>query len=624
MNNAPAAAMDMVRSTLPHLLRHRAQTIAERVAMREKVRGIWQRITWAQYEERVIDCAMGLEALGFKRGDRLAIASEDTPEWIIVDMATQALGGVSVGIYPSNAWTEIQYIVRHSCCRFVVCGDQEQTDKLLNACQNGGGLPLVEKLICVDMKGMRHYDDSRIVPFESVCRAPSRLPNAGKQDWWQKALAHISPDDIGIIVYTSGTTGPPKGAQLRHTNLLHSADALVRMYGLNADNYSVLCYLPLCHVGERICSMTVHLCTGGVVNFSESIDTVQQNICEISPSFFLGMPRIWEKHRLSALIKRKEAGWLQRRLFEVVFQRAYAKLAHEDADALKEQKRRGLLSRMENWLCWLLVFRSVIRHMGLDHSIVRICGGASVSPETLRFFEVLGLPVYQVYGLTESGGITFAQHPLSRLAGCAGPPIPGIQYRIAADGEILIKGPTVFAGYLFDDESTAKVLGADSWLSTGDVAEQASNGEIRIVDRKKAIIITSGGKNIAPSEIENALKESPYIREAIILGEARHFVAALIQVDPETVGKWAQEQRLAYTNYRSLSLLTQVNALVAAEVERVNARFARVESIRKFSILTKELDQDDGELTATQKVKRSAIEKKYAQEIADIYGEASA
>jgi long-chain acyl-CoA synthetase len=309
----------------------------------------------------------------------------------------------------------------------------------------------------------------------------------------------------------------------------------------------------------------------------------------------------------------------------VIFKRAYAKLAQEDlANQSGAPRQRGLASRLENWAYWLLVFRSVIRHMGLDHSVVRICGGSSVSPETLRFFEVLGLPVYQVYGLTESGGITFAQHAKVRKPGCAGPPIAGIEYRIAPDGEILIKGPTVFAGYLYDDESTAKVLDADGWLSTGDVVEQADNGEIRIVDRKKAIIITSGGKNIAPSEIENALKESPYIREAIILGEARHFVAALIQVDPEIVGKWAQEQKLPYTNYRSLAAMDQVRKLVSVEVERVNGRFARVENIRKFVILGKELDQDDGELTATQKVKRAAIEKKYASEIAEIYGEEAA
>jgi long-chain acyl-CoA synthetase len=239
----------------------------------------------------------------------------------------------------------------------------------------------------------------------------------------------------------------------------------------------------------------------------------------------------------------------------------------------------------------------------------------------MRFFEVLGLPVYQVYGLTESGGITFAQHANARANGCAGQPIAGIEFRMAPDGEIQMKGPTIFAGYLFDDISTRAVLNDAGWLSSGDIVETTPNGEIRVVDRKKAIIITSGGKNIAPSEIENALKESPYIREAIILGEARHFLAALIQIDSETVGKWAQEQRLAYTNYRSLAALSEVNALVSIEVARVNGRFARVENIRKFAILNKELDQDDGELTATQKVKRSAIEKKYATEIAHIYGE---
>ncbi len=616
---------DMVRTTLPHLLRYRAATLGDAVAMREKVRGIWVRVSWRDYEARVINFALGLAAMGFTRGDRLAIAGEDTPEWIIADLAVQALGGISVGIYPTNAWPEIQYIVRHSRCRFVICGDQEQTDKLLRALDEEGGLPLVEKLICVDAKGMRHYDDARIVAFDTVSQQGGLKPAEEKSTWWDSALDKIGPDDIGIIVYTSGTTGPPKGAQLRHSNLLHSADALAISYGLTASNYSVLCYLPLCHVGERICSMTLHLRTGGVVNFSESIDTVQQNIAEISPTFFLGMPRIWEKHRLSALIKLKEAGWLQRRLFEVIFKRAYAKLAAEDqANQSGAPRQRGLASRLENWAHWLLVFRSVIRHMGLDHSVVRICGGSSVSPETLRFFEALGLPVYQVYGLTESGGITFAQHAKVRKPGCAGPPIVGIDYRVAADGEILIKGPTVFAGYLYDEESTAKVLDAEGWLSTGDVVEQADNGEIRIVDRKKAIIITSGGKNIAPSEIENALKESPYIREAIILGEARHFVAALIQVDPEIVGKWAQEQKLPYTNYRSLAAMEQVRKLVSVEVDRVNGRFARVENIRKFVILGKELDQDDGELTATQKVKRSAIEKKYASEIAEIYGESAA
>jgi long-chain acyl-CoA synthetase len=607
---------DIVRTTLPHLLRFRAQTTPDRVAMREKVRGIWMRTSWAEYERRVRTFAFGLQALGFRRGDRLAIASEDVPEWLVADLAAQALGGVAVGIYPTNPWPELQYIVRHSQSRFVVCGDQEQVDKVLDAADRDGGLPLVEKIICIDMKGMRHYADPRIISFDEVVAAAGEIPAADADSRWQETLAKITPEDICIIVYTSGTTGPPKGAQIRHVNLLHSADALARMYDLNADNYSVLCYLPLCHVAERICSVTLHLRTGGTVNFAESIDTVETNIREIGPTLFLGVPRIWEKHRLNALIRLNEGAWYQKKLFNWFFKRAQKRLE-------TGQPAIGL-AKLEQFVAWLMVFRAVTRHMGLDHSIVRICGGASVSPETLRFFEVLGLPVYQVYGLTESGGITFIQHPKARTYGAAGQPIGGVEFRIADDGEILIKSPTNFAGYLFDEKATGDVLTEDGWLHTGDIAEHAGQGEIRIVDRKKAIIITSGGKNIAPSEIENALKESLFIREAIILGEARHFVAALIQINMDSVGKWAQDRGLAYTNYRSLSQLPEVRELVKADVDRVNKRFARVENVRKFVILDKELDHDDGELTATQKVKRSYIEKKYAGEIARIYGEAGA
>lgn len=612
---------DMVRTTLPHLLRFRAQTTPERVAMREKVRGVWRRTTWAGYETRVRDFALGLQALGFSRGDRLAIASEDVPEWLVADLAAQSLGGVGVGIYPTNPWPELQYIVRHSQARFVVCGDQEQVDKVLEAMQREGGLPLVEKIICIDMKGMRHYDDPRIVSFEAVSAFALSLAPEEAERRWSGFLGKITPEDICIIVYTSGTTGPPKGAQLRHVNLLHSADALARIYGLDAENYSVLCYLPLCHVAERICSVTLHLRTGGTVNFAESIDTVETNIREIGPTLFLGVPRIWEKHRLNALIRLNEARWYQKKLFDMLFERARRRL--EAVDGGSKPHRAGLMEQIERFLSWLLVFRPVTRHMGLDHSIVRICGGASVSPETLRFFEVLGLPVYQVYGLTESGGITFVQHSGARTYGAAGQPIDAVEFRIAEDGEVLIRSPTNFAGYLFDDEASAEVM-RNGWLHTGDIVEPAGDGEIRIVDRKKAIIITSGGKNIAPSEIENALKESLFIREAIILGEARHFVSALIQINMDSVGKWAQERGLAYTNYRSLSQLPEVHELVKGEVDRVNKRFARVENIRKFVILEKELDHDDGELTATQKVKRSYIEKKYAGEIARIYGEGAA
>jgi long-chain acyl-CoA synthetase len=527
---------ELVNTTLPHLLARRARMSPDRVAMREKIRGVWCRSNWADYERRVKEFAYALTRSGFRRGDRLAIASEDTPEWLVADLAVQSLGGVSVGIYPTNPWPELQYIVRHSQCRFVVCGDQEQVDKVLDASKENGGLPLVDRIICVDMKGMRNYSDPRLIAWEDVVQAARDAEAADVDREWLESLGKITPDDICIIVYTSGTTGPPKGAQLRHRNLLHSAEAIVRTYGLTAANYSVLCYLPLCHVGERICSMTVHLCTGGTVNFAESIDTIDTNIREIGPSFFLGMPRVWEKHRLNALIRLNEARLYQKWLFDVLFERIRARLDIR-LKAGRPPRLTGFYEKALSLVAHWLVFRSVKRHMGLDHSVVRICGGAPVSPETLLFFAVLGLPVYQVYGLTESGGITFLQHEKAWLPGAAGAPISGVDYRLADDGEILIRSPTVFCGYLFDDDATRRVLTADGWLSTGDIGERAGDSEIRIVDRKKAIIITSGGKNIAPSEIENALKESLFIREAIILGEQRHFVSALIQINMDSVGK---------------------------------------------------------------------------------------
>ena len=611
-----------VRTPLPCLLRHWARTRPDRLALREKDRGVWKRTTWAAYEARVRDFAIGLEKLGFMKGDRLAIAGEDTPEWIIADLAAQALGGVTVGIYPTNPWPELQYIVRHSRSRFVVCGDQEQVDKVLDASENEGGLPHVERIVCIDMKGMRGYDDPRLVSFESVSRQGREALGASEGvRHWNDLLDRISPDDVSVIVYTSGTTGPPKGAQLTHYNLMFCGDNLCRRYGLGADNYTVLCYLPLCHVAERVISVVLHLQTGGNINFAESIDTVYEDIREIGPTVFLGVPRIWEKMRQSVLIQLQDATWLERRVFEWVFRRTHSRLvASERKNADGRQPANGPWARLEQGFFWLILFRSLQRHMGLDHSFVRICGGASVGPETLRFFEVLGLPVYQVYGLTESGGMIFTQDAQTRLHGCAGCAIDGIEYRIEEDGELIVRGPNVFAGYLFDAEGTQSVLDSDGWLRTGDVVEKAPNGEIRVIDRKKAIIITSGGKNIAPSEMENALKESMYIREVIIVGEARHFVSALIQIDMDAVGKWAQEQGLAYTNYRSLARLPEVRELVAGVVNGANERFAKVARVRKFVILDKELDHDDGELTATQKVKRAFIEVKFAKEIASIYG----
>lgn len=611
-----ARALQQGTITMPQLLMHWADTMPGELAMREKDLGIWNRITWRDYFEQVRNFALGLHALGFGRGDRLAVASDNTPEWFYADLAAQALGGMTVGIYPTNPWKELDYILRHSRSRIVVCGDQEQVDKVLEAEAREGDFPDLALIVCVDMKGMRNYDRSRLQSFDEVVQAGlshgGTLP--GGIDIIRDGIHAGLPDDPAIVVYTSGTTGPPKGALLSHRNLLIATNPLIVEFGLTRQTYSVVCYLPLCHVAERIFSTVLSLMIGGVVNFAESIDTVQVNLREIAPQVFLGVPRIWEKLQYSATIRMQDARPLARWIYNwgLAFGQAHFRKIEAGGRATPSE-------RIRHFAAQVLVFNPLRRFMGLDRLRCSFVGGASVSPEVVRFFRVLGVPLYQIYGMTESAGLAFFQNPRKKVMGGAGVATSIIEYRIAADGELLIRAPSVFLGYLDNARATAETV-VDGWLHTGDVVEQLENGEIAIVDRKKSIIITSGGKNITPSEIENALKDSIYIAEAIVVGEGRNFLGALLQIDYDTVGKWAQGQGLAYTTFSHLAGLPEVRALIGNEVARVNEAFARVENIRKFVLLRKQLDHDDGELTATQKVRRNMIETRFKAELAEIYG----
>jgi long-chain acyl-CoA synthetase len=604
--------------TLPQLLRWHAAHGGEAIALRQKRLGIWQGISWKDYETRARLVALGLKQLGLRRGDRLAIAAEGMPEWFFADLGAEMLGVAVVGIYPTNPWNELQYIVRHCNARVVICGDQEQSDKVLEAMGQGEGLPECLALVCVDAKGMRYYDKSKVRSFEDLMelgrQALQADPGLGK--WLDAEIDQSSVDDVNILIYTSGTTGPPKGAMLTHRNLTFATAQFALAAGIRAGQYESVCYLPLCHVGERSYSMVLHLLLGGVVNFAESVDTVAMNIREIAPTFFLGVPRIWEKLQQNMQFKAREAGNFWRPIFELALRRGRHLCERKAAHG----GRRSPLEALEYALWWAFMFRNMQRIMGLDRSRIRVCGGASVSPETLLFFEMLGLQISQGYGLSESGGVAFIQRPgpASRVGTC-GKPLDGIEWRLADDGEILIRSPAIFRGYLHDDEGTRATLSADGWLSTGDIGQLDEAGEMMIVDRKKAIIITSGGKNIAPSEIENALRDSPFIQEAIIVGEGRKFLGGLIQIDFDTVGRWASERDIPYSTYKSLAVHPDVHQLVRGIVDEVNARFARVENVRRFVILEKELDHDDGELTATQKIRRSVIEKRFARELATIY-----
>lgn len=609
-------------ATLPDLLRRRAQERGARIALREKEFGIWRTRSWADYYRQARRVALGLTRLGLSKGDRIVIASENTPQWFYADLGAQMLGVQVVGIYPTNPWPEVQYIAAHCKAKVAIAGDQEQTDKVLDAMANGDGLPDLQHVVCVDMKGLRRYEPGRPSSFEELLALGDQVAEQDPQAELRldRSIDELVPDDVNILVYTSGTTGPPKGAMLTHRNFVYGACAYAVARQMLDKRFESVCYLPLCHVAERTYSTVLHLVTGGIVNFAESIDTVASNIREIAPTFFLGVPRIWEKLQQSFEFRMKDSGPVQRWLYRAGMRRGRV-LSDRRAAAGRLERTADQLE----FAFWhVTLFRNMQRHMGLNRTHTRMCGGASVSPETLRFFDVIGLPVGQGYGLTESGGLAFVQVPgRPVVAGSCGPAMPGVEWRLGEDQEIFIRSPGIFRGYLFDDAGTAVVLTSDGWLASGDIVEVCSGDEVAVVDRKKAIIITSGGKNVAPSEIENALKDSPFVREAIVVGEGRKFLGCLIQIDFDNVGRWAAERSLPYTTFKSLAQMQDIRELIQGVVDEVNARFARVENIRKVVLLEKELDHDDGELTATQKVRRGLVDKKFARELQLIYGNAA-
>ncbi len=613
----PAGVVDG-KATMPGLLRHRARNTPDRIALREKVRGIWQGVTWADYFEKVRAFALYLRTQGFGPGDKLVIASDGSPEWFYADLAAQSLGGVTVGIYPTNPWPELQYIVRHCRAKVAVCGDQEQTDKVLEAMRQGDGLPDLCKVLTVDWKGMRHYTEDCLMPFDMALQQGYEVAtDAAESHALDAIIDALQPEQDALIVYTSGTTGMPKGARLSHRGIVYNATMVGQVQGYAGRPLSVVCYLPLCHVAERLMSSVVQLVYGSVVYFAESIDAVTHNLREIGPSYFFGVPRIWEKLQHQILITAREARPWVRQVFERAM--AIAKPIAERTIANGDRPvnwRDAALGRALRWL----VFSNLLASVGLDRTWVAMTGGASISPSVILFFRAMGVPIYQIYGMTETSGATHSQIPGHARLGWCGPPLPGVvEQKLGDDGELLVRGPIVFSGYLYDEKASESAF-TDGWLHTGDIVEiDGANNEVKILDRKKAILITSGGKNITPSLIEDALKESHNINEAILLGDGRNFIAALIQIDLDTVGKWAQERGLAYTTYESLASLGPVRDLIDADVRRVNERFSRVENVRKFVILRKQLDHDDGELTATMKVRRSVIEKKFASEIAEIY-----
>ncbi len=599
---------ELTNRTLPQVFLDRVAEGKDEIALREKDFGIWQTITWNKYLEHVKHFAMGLASLGFKRGDHLAIISENCREWLYADLACISLGGVCLGVYPTSPYPEVKYVAHHSDSTIVMCEDQEQTDKILEVMDE---LPLIKRIIVKDMKGLRKYSKDIIISFKEVENLGKKLEKK-RPYFFLEEIKKGNPEDICIMIYTSGTTGPPKGAMVSHKNIEATALASAEAMEVTKDD-TVVSYLPLCHVAEQIFSLYLPLFIGNTVNFAESIATIQSDLREIAPTMFLGVPRIWEKLHSSITINIQDASRLKR----WIFQRCM-KIGYKKANMRLNGKKISVGLKLFWWAGYWLMFRALQNYIGLRKARMCLSAAAKVSPEELLFLHSIGIEIKEGYGMTECTGLSFIHMGSDIKLGTVGKPISCIEYKLASDGELMKKGPSVFMGYYKNPEATEKTI-VDGWLMTEDIATVDDDGHVSIVDRKKDILITSGGKNIAPSLIENELKVSPYIKEAIVIGDGRKFISALIQIDFDNVGKWATNRQLAYTTFKSLSSMSEINELIQEAVDAANAKFARVENIRKFLLLTKELDHDDDEMTATMKVRRATIYKKFAQEIETIY-----
>ena len=602
-------AMLTVADTIARSFVLAVETRGDQPAIREKKFGIWQPTSWRQWLEISKDIAYALHAIGFQPGDVASIMSDPVPEWVFADMGILCAGGVSSGIYPTDSTAQVEYLVNDSRTKVIFVEDEEQLDKVL-ACR--ARCPTLERIIIFDMEGLSGFSDPIAMSLDEFI-ALGRNHIGGHEHLWDEMIASRSANDLAILVYTSGTTGPPKGAmhanrsvvhQMRHARDLFPSDRIEER----------LVFLPLCHVAERVGGYYLSLALGSVMNFAESPETVPDNIREVQPTVFLAVPRIWEKFYSAITIALKDATAFQNRVY-----RWAMAVGYRMTECRIEGKPPSLSLRLANRTAHWLVFRNIRRMLGLDRCHLALTGAAPISPDLIRWYLALGIDMREVYGQTENCGVATAM-PAHRIKlGSVGTAVPWGEVTLSPDNEILIRGDFLFLGYLNQPERTAETIDARGWLHTGDVGAIDNEGFVKITDRMKDIIITSGGKNITPSENENQIKFSPYVSDAVVIGDKRPYLTCLIMIDHENVEKFAQDHDIPFTNYASLCRATAVQDLIWREIEAVNVNFARVETIKKFILIERQLTPEDEELTPTMKLKRSFVNKRYASEIDAMY-----
>jgi long-chain acyl-CoA synthetase len=596
--------------TTAKLFWQRVQKFDSKVALREKDLGIWKTITWAEYGARARAVGLGLVSLGMQRGDVTSILSDNLPEWLYCDMGILGTGGVCNGVYTTDSETQVEYLCNDSKTVFFVAENEEQLDKILSVRQN---VPTLKKIIVLDMEGLRDLDDEMVISIDELYEIGNAY-GRDHPDHWQQAIELSQPNDLAILIYTSGTTGPPKGAMISHRNLMFQISNLTPVFKIGAEDEQ-LSFLPLCHIAERTFTNFVPLFGGSTVNFVEGLDTVPENIREVSPTVFFAVPRIWEKNFSAITLQLKDATKLQQLFYKMAL-----KTGEQAAKFRVEDKPLPGLLKVKFWLADKLVLANIKRFLGLDRAHYLGTGAAPISPDLIKWYQALGLNMYEVYGQTENTGLATTNLDGFIKSGTVGITAPNTEVSISPEGEILLKGPHVFMGYLNQPEKTAETV-VEGWLHTGDVGHVDNEGFVKITDRMKDIIITAGGKNITPSEIENQMKFCPYISDAVVIGDKRKYLTALVMIDQENVEKFAQDLNVPFTNFQSLCRAEEVQNMIWDEIETVNQNFAQVETIKKFRLIDEILTAEDDELTPTMKLKRSFVSQKYAELIDTMYQE---
>lgn len=598
----------MTNKTIPIQFKETVDRFKDRVALRYKEYGLWHDISWNGFYNRAKYIGSALVSMGLEKGQCVSIIGDNCPEWVIADLGIQCVGGVSVGVYSTNAAPQVEYTVEHSESVFFFVENEEQLDKWLTFRDR---LPNLKKVIVWDLEGLRDFDDPMVITFDTLLEMGKKVAEE-QPELFENRGKEVEPDDTCVLIYTSGTTGPPKGAMLSHASVMWLARALTDVNPMMSDD-EVMSFLPLCHIFERMFSVFGHIIHGYVVNFIESPDTVMDNMREISPTIGYAVPRIWEKYASGIRIRISDATWFKRLTFGICYGigRKYASLK-------MDFKPVPAYLRVLYGLAYFIVFRKLKERLGFDKMRVAYSGAAPISADVLLFFQSLGINMIEGYGQTEGSGVTCAARAGNVKIGTVGQPVPGTEVKIADDGEILVKSPSVFKGYYKNPEATAETI-VDGWLHSGDVGELDEDGFLKITDRKKDIIVTAGGKNITPQYIENKLKASMYINDAIVIGDKRKYLTALIMIDEDTVVKYAQDNKIQFSTYRDLTQSEEIRQLIQKEVDAVNATLSRVEQPKKFAILPKKLYVEDGEVTPTMKVKRSFVHKAFSDIIESMY-----